>query len=104
MSSTIIRMVSFSVVSLIAIVPDSECKTPILIVPCVWALAVALAIASAVANSAARHVPCKTFMAPSFIDCAASMAARPQSKIKAKPRERFATFAAKARFLGMPIF
>ena len=33
MSSTIIRMVSFSVVSLIAIVPDSECSTPILIVP-----------------------------------------------------------------------
>src|SRR4030088_2408606 len=74
MSSTIIRMVSFSVVSLIAIVPDSEGKTPILIVPCVWALAVALAIASAVANSAARHVPCKTFMAPSFSDCAALMA------------------------------
>src|ERR1700746_2851029 len=37
MSSTIIRMVSLSVVSLIAIVPDNECKTPILIVP--WACA-----------------------------------------------------------------
>src|SRR5215469_3044628 len=35
-SSTIIRMVSLSVVSLIAIVPDSECNTPILIVP--WGL------------------------------------------------------------------
>ena len=33
MSSTIIRMVSLSVDSLIAIVPDSECRTPILIVP-----------------------------------------------------------------------
>jgi len=32
-SSTIIRMVSFRVVSLIAIVPESECRTPILIVP-----------------------------------------------------------------------
>src|SRR5207249_7678999 len=31
-SSTIIRTVSLSVVSLIAIVPDSECSTPILIV------------------------------------------------------------------------
>src|SRR6516164_6429079 len=31
-SSTIIKTVSLSVVSLIAIVPDSECSTPILIV------------------------------------------------------------------------
>ena len=33
-SSIIIRIVSFSVVSLIAIVPDSECRMPTLIVPC----------------------------------------------------------------------
>ena len=38
-SSISIRTVSFSVVSLMAIVPDSECSTPTLIVPCADAAA-----------------------------------------------------------------
>jgi hypothetical protein len=38
-SSIIIRTVSFSVVSLMAIVPDRECRTPTLIVPCAAASA-----------------------------------------------------------------
>src|ERR1700751_4403562 len=37
-SSIIIRTVSFSVVSLIAIVPERECNTPTLIVAPAWAL------------------------------------------------------------------
>src|SRR5947209_2224063 len=63
-SSTIIRIVSFSVVSLIAIVPDSECNTPTLIVPCVCASAVTGATAdaattatAAITGSAARQIP-----------------------------------------------
>jgi len=102
-------MVSFSVVSLIAIVPDSECKTPILIVPCVgglvWALAVTVAARSVAPNSAARHVPWKIFMAPSFSDCAALMAGRDRrSKIEAKPRERFAAFGGERLFLRHAYF
>ena len=93
-SSTIIRMVSFSVVSLIAIVPDSECRTPILIVPCapgaVCASAgpIAAAAVTAPATSAARQIPFTCFIAPSFLALrGASMAGSWRwSKIEAKPR------------------
>jgi hypothetical protein len=56
MSSTIIRMVSLRVDSLIAIVPDSECKTPILIVSRVWAPAGLAAPAMTAAAIAACHI------------------------------------------------
>src|SRR5436190_23849864 len=107
MSSTIIRMVSLSVVSLIAIVPDSECKAPILIVPGVWALAVVVAAAAtnAAPTSAARQIPCKIFMAPSFSSCAAFHGRQDRrSKIEAKPRQRFAAFGGKRLFLGHAYF
>lgn len=49
MSSTIIRTVSFRVISLIAIVPLNECYTPILIVSSALAGDVAIAANNAVA-------------------------------------------------------
>src|SRR4029077_15895883 len=51
-SSTIIRTVSLRVVSLIAIVPDSECSTPILIVSC--ACMVTESVTPAATRQAAR--------------------------------------------------
>jgi hypothetical protein len=81
MSSTIIRMVSLSVVSLIAIVPDSECRTPILIVPWVWASAAPPSATAAptatTAASAARQIPLMSFIAPSFFQ---STARRPDGR------------------------
>ena len=67
-SSTIIRMVSLSVVSLIAIVSDNECNTPILIVPWVWAWAAPTGAnpATATAIAAARQIPVKNAIAPSL--------------------------------------
>ncbi len=52
-SAVIIRIVSLSVVSLIAIVPDSECSTPILIVSCACAGPHAAVATSAPANATA---------------------------------------------------
>ena len=89
-------MVSFSVVSLIAIVPDSECSTPILIVPWVgvWAWAAVTATspprATAPASSAARQIPLTSFIASLFPFCAAWLrplgaGAVEGSKIEANP-------------------
>src|SRR5918911_97017 len=55
-SSTIISTVSLSVVSLIAIVPDNECSTPTLIVPCVCAAAPCCAAATTTGASTARQL------------------------------------------------
>ncbi len=58
-SSIIIRTVSLSVVSLIAIVPDSECRMPILIVPASAAAALTLqpaVMASVAASDSARQL------------------------------------------------
>src|SRR6185437_10312901 len=66
-SSTIINTVSLSVVSLIAIVPDSECSTPILIVSCCWAEAAAAIPTNAPANIAARAIPETSFISPSLL-------------------------------------
>src|SRR5579862_1098001 len=70
-SSTIIRMVSFSVVSLIAIVPDSECSTPIFMVSSARASPVAngpkAAAAMPPATNAVRQTPCKILIVPSFL-------------------------------------
>ncbi len=51
-------------VSLIAIVPDSECSTPILIVPWVWAVAALPAPAITVAANAARQILVSTLISP----------------------------------------
>ena len=53
MSSTIISTVSLSVVSLIAMVPDSECSTPILMVSCACAGASAADAAKVPATASA---------------------------------------------------
>ena len=52
-SSISISMTSFSVVSLIAMVPDSECRMPTLIVSCAAALSATDTVASAANGS--RH-------------------------------------------------
>ena len=49
------RMVSFSVVSLIAIVPDSECRMPILIVGRLWARGAAPDSMTVAARQAMRY-------------------------------------------------
>src|SRR5271169_2079767 len=58
-ASTIIRMVSFRVVSLMAIVPDSECSTPTLMVSwaaATWENANPLTSSPAVANIALHFI------------------------------------------------
>src|SRR4051795_7090828 len=105
-SSTIIRMVSFSVVSLIAIVPDSECSTPILIVPWVWASAAPVAAASAPAASTARQIPFKNVMAPSFRRLRGGLPAGfgRGARLGPTPIGGLLAISANAEFLGMPKF
>jgi len=79
-SSTIIRIVSFKVVSLIAIVPESECNTPILIAPWVWAAAESGPPATSAAASAACPILLSTFVPPSQRACGQH---RRSSKIEA---------------------
>jgi hypothetical protein len=76
------------VVSLIAIVPDSECRTPILIVPWVWATAALAAPAITAAASAAGQILFRTLMSPLLMcPCAALPAGiEGRRKIEAKPR------------------
>ena len=65
MSSTIIKTVSLRVVSLMAIVPESECRTPILIVPWVCAVAALAAPAITAAATAASRILFNTLVSPS---------------------------------------
>jgi hypothetical protein len=87
-------MVSLRVVSLIAIVPDSECSTPILIVPWVWAVAALDATASAAEATTACHILFSTLVSPSFNVCRGLVGQQQhRSKIKAKPGKASARFA-----------
>src|SRR5579883_2849312 len=73
-SSTIISTVSFSVVSLIAIVPDSECSTPILIVSWLQAGAAAAIPAAMPAATAARRMLANIPTSPSLpLSCCAAV-------------------------------
>ena len=76
------------VVSLIAIVPDSECSTPILIVPWVWAVAALAAPAITAAATTACQLFCSTLWClPLDLPCRGPAGRlRHASKIKAKPR------------------
>ena len=53
-SSMSISMTSFSVVSLMAMVPESECRMPTLIVS--WAMALLAPMANPVANATPRNI------------------------------------------------
>jgi hypothetical protein len=67
MSSTIIRTVSFRVVSLIAIVPDSECRTPTLIGSAAWAVLPTNPVTdSAYTSAAALSLPPRATMKPAL--------------------------------------
>ena len=82
-------MVSFSVVSLIAIVPDSECNTPILIVPPVCAVAASGMPPMTAAAAAAAQILFSTLVSLSMCLEAAERPALPRgSKIEAKARPR----------------
>ena len=61
-SSISISMTSFSVVSLIAMVPESECRMPTLIVSCAEALSASDTVASAAKDAAAVARRKKLFM------------------------------------------
>src|SRR6516164_9742449 len=103
MSSTIIRMVSLRVVSLIAIVPDSEWRTPILIVPWVWAVAAPDATAITATATTTCHILFGTLVSPSFhAYCGPVGRHRLASKIKAKPRKASARFDLRRRNQNLP--
>ena len=55
-------MTSFSVVSLMAMVPESECRMPTLIVSCAEALSASGSVASAATDAAAAARRKKLFM------------------------------------------